>query len=84
MSIKENIKPKEERLTLHNFLHSMYENTGHYLHRMAMPVNNFLKDLSQIEKELTSEINKGTQFMNLDGQLIPVEQVLKLDMEENY
>ncbi len=65
---------------------SMYGKTGEYLTRMASPVNNFLKDFSQIENEMLAEFSKaGSQpMMSMDGQLIPVEQVLKRPMEENY
>ena len=50
-----------------------------------LPVNNFLKDFSEIEKELKTEFCKdSTQFMTLDGKLVPVEQVLASQMEENY
>lgn len=65
---------------------AMYGKTGEYLNRMASPVNNFLKDLSQIDNEMLAEFSKATTqpMMSLDGQLVPVEQVLNQPMEENY
>lgn len=38
--------------------YSIYDKAGSYFTRMALPVNNFLKDLSQIEKEFQLEISK--------------------------
>lgn len=38
---------------------TIYETAGNYLHKMVLPVNNFLKDHSQIDKELQIEITKG-------------------------
>ena len=71
--------------TIRDEFSAIYEKTGEYLHRMATPVNNFLKDLSQIDKEILAECAKNPQhMMSLDGQLVPAEQVLKLPMEENY
>lgn len=65
---------------------AMAGKTGEYLSRMASPVNNFLKDLTQIDNEMLAEFSKATTqpMMSLDGQLVPVEQVLKQPMEENY
>ncbi len=64
---------------------AIYDKTGHYLNRMAMPVNNFLKDLSQIENEFMHEISKESQqLISMNGHLMPVEQVLAQPMEENY
>ena len=64
---------------------AIYDKTGHYLNRMALPVNNFLKDLSQIEQELLHEVSKESQqLISMDGRLVPVEQVLSQPMEENY
>lgn len=86
----------ENRVTINDFLKQSYSQaksyikdgagrTRDYLNRMSLPVNNFLKDLSQIETELIEENSKSpTQCMILDGQLIPVEQVLLRQMEENY
>lgn len=64
---------------------ALYDKTGHYLNKMVLPVNNFLKDLTQIDSELQQEISKDCQqLMSLNGQMVPVEQVLSQPMEENY
>lgn len=69
-----------------SFIRDEYDKTRDCINRMSLPVNNFLKDLSQIETELIEETTKSStsQYMLLDGQLIPVEQVLLRQMEENY
>lgn len=59
--------------------------TGNYINNLVLPVNNFLKDLTQIEKEFEEEKTRNeTYCICLDGQMIPAEQVLNLAMEENY
>src|SRR5687768_13854325 len=63
----------------------MYQHSGYYIDQMVLPVNNFLKDLTQIDSELSQETGKeSTHFLSLDGQLVPAEQVLNRPMEENY
>ena len=53
---------------------------------ISHPVNNFLKDLSQIEKDFILEL--GGESMALQpspaGKIIPIEEALKGNMEENY
>jgi len=63
----------------------IYDRTGHYL-RMALPINNFLKDLTQIDTELSQEVTKDCAQYNLvlNGTMVPVDQVLSQPMEENY
>src|SRR5688572_13739825 len=64
---------------------SLYDKTGVYLNKMVLPVNNFLKDLGQIESEFQQEVSKESpQLMSLNGVMVPVEQVLNRPMEENY
>lgn len=65
---------------------AIYDKTGHYLNKMVLPVNNFLKDLSQIEAELLHEVSKESpQMICLNGEMVPAEQVLLYKgMEENY
>jgi len=94
-----NVRPdlqNENRVSINDFLKQSYNQARSYiqdgagrtrdlLNRMSLPVNNFLKDLSQIETELHAENSKSsTQFMMMDGQLVPIEQVLSRPMEENY
>ena len=64
---------------------AFYHETGHYLNKMVLPVNNFLKDLPQIETEFQEEISKdSTQIICLNGNMVSVEHALSLPMEENY
>lgn len=64
---------------------SLYDKTGQALNRMVLPVNNFLKDLTQIETELQQEVSKeSVTLISLNGVMVPVEQVLNRPMEENY
>lgn len=64
---------------------SFCDKTGDYFQKMLSPVNNFLKDHSQIETELKQE-----QFQNKDEfqisscTIIPIEVALLSPMEENY
>src|SRR5690349_769566 len=44
----------------------MYDKTSSCLHRMALPVNNFLKDISQIDADFQQELVKESgQYMCL-------------------
>lgn len=64
---------------------ALYDKTGHYLNKMVLPVNNFLKDLTQIETEFQREVSKESgHYISLNGQMVPVEQALSGPMEENY
>jgi len=50
-----------------------------------LPVNNFLKDMKQIDSELKQEVSKeSTELVFLDGRMVTVDQALSLPMEENY
>ena len=52
---------------------------------MALPVNNFLKDIAQIEAELLQEISKESpHYLLMNGEMVPVEKVLTMPMEENH
>ena len=64
---------------------AIYNKTGNYIDRMMLPVNNFLKDINQIDSELKQEISKdSTELVFLDGRMVTVDQALSLPMEENY
>ena len=72
--------------TIRDEFSALYDKTGSYLNRMASPVNNFLKDLAEIDKEILAECSRtaAQPMLSLDGQMVPVDQVLKRPMEENY
>lgn len=64
---------------------SFYHESGQCLNRMSIPVNNFLKDHTQIETELLQEISKeSAHYMLMNGEMIPVEKVLVMPMEDNH
>lgn len=64
-------------------VNNIYENAGNCLNSMALPVNNYLKDLTQIEAELRQEENKASCRAN-NNNIIPIEIALLSPMEENY
>ena len=52
---------------------------------LLTPVNNFLKDLAQIEREFEEELRKNTEYcVPLNGKMVPSSEVLNMQMEENY
>ncbi len=62
-----------------------YHETGQCLNKISLPVNNFLKDLTQIETELLQEVSKeSSHYLLMNGEMVPVEKVLNGPMEENY
>ncbi len=64
---------------------SFFYETGQCLAIMSLPVNNFLKDTTQIETELLQEVSKeSSNYLLMDGEMVPVEKVLSGPMEENY
>lgn len=64
---------------------SFYHETGLCLNRMALPVNNFIKDFTQIETELLQEVSKESpHYLLMNGEMVPVEKVLAMPMEENH
>ncbi len=67
-------------------LFSIHDKSTCYINRMLMPVNNFLKDISDIENELQQELSKETTHcLCINGQMVPAEVVLITQpMEENY
>lgn len=61
------------------------DNTGRYIDHVTLPINNFLKDIHQIEKEFKEEVNKSTEYcICIDGRMVPASEVLKCSVEENY
>ncbi len=64
---------------------AFYHETGQCLNKIILPVNNFLKDISQIETELLKEISAvSPHYLLMNGEMIPVEKVLTMPMEENH
>jgi hypothetical protein len=48
-------------------------------------VNNFIKDITQIDKEFEEERMKNEEHcIFMDGKMVPAAEVLNMSMEENY
>lgn len=61
-----------------------YHESGRCLNWMSLPVNNFLKDSTEIEMELLREVSKESPYyLLMNGEMVPVEQVLCMPMEDN-
>ena len=68
-----------------NGLRQLSEQAGNYFEQMARPVNNFLKDLAEIEREFRSEIDSDVRvYATGVGRIIPIEEAIKGCGEENY
>jgi hypothetical protein len=50
---------------------------------MALPVNNILKDMIQLDREIEYESKKQAGLIG-EGNFVPLEQALLSPMEENY
>ncbi len=63
---------------------SFYYGTGQCINRIILPVNNFIKDINQIDAELFDELTNESQFcLKIEGKMVPAEVVLNMPMEEN-
>jgi hypothetical protein len=62
---------------------TLYNKTGTYINQMMLPVNNFVKDLSQIDTELQQQKSNDPAASG-HGHLVPIEEALRSPMEENY
>jgi hypothetical protein len=51
--------------------------------RLWIAANNFLKDITDIEKEIEYESKKQAGLVS-EGNFVPIEQALLSPMEENY
>jgi hypothetical protein len=88
--VKKSMKEKKQVIAdgLSNFKEGLSDAFGDkqsYINLLTLPVNNFLKDISQIEKDFEAELKKNTEYcVYLDGKMIPANEVLCMPMEENY
>jgi len=64
-------------------LNTLYDKTSECLNRMALPVNNFLKDHIEIESELQRHETDGAGNYSTSN-IVPIEVALLSPMEENY
>lgn len=60
------------------------ESRDKYTNLLLLPVNNFLKDFTQIDKEFLEELTKNEFCICLNGEMVPANEVLARPMEENY
>ncbi|MFT3980677.1 MAG: hypothetical protein QM687_09435 [Ferruginibacter sp.] len=61
------------------------EKTVDCITQVVLPINNFLKDIQQIETEFDLSGKMVHDFtLCMDGRMVPASEVLKWDMEENY
>lgn len=58
---------------------------------LKLPINNFLKDAAEMEKEFREEVERlnkarseNEYYFLLNGKVLEANEVLKLPMEENY
>lgn len=66
-------------------LSNTFDKTGRYINHIALPVNNFLKDMAEIERELKEELSRDGEYcICLDGKMVPASEVFSRPMEENY
>lgn len=61
-------------------LNGIYGKAKGMLSNLTQPVNNFIKDLTQIEMELRAELADKAS----GPSIIPLDEALKVPMEENY
>jgi len=68
-----------------HLLPTFYEVASNAIQFAVNPVNNFLKNFEQIERELQQEITReGDYFLCLNGELVSAAEALMKPMEENY
>jgi hypothetical protein len=62
-----------------------YNVTSSCVSSVMLPINNFIKDLTEMEEEFRQEhLKSESQYICLEGQMIPRSEVISLPMEENY
>ena len=67
-------------------LHDAIDRTGDcFSNHIVTPVNNFIKDLTQMEQEFKKVQESENEFrLCINGQYLTAREVLNLPMEENY
>lgn len=61
------------------------DKTGDCISHIVAPVNNFLKDITQMDREFKRVHESEHEFrICLNGQMVTAADVLNMDMEENY
>jgi hypothetical protein len=64
----------------------MYDKAATCINRIALPINNFLKDMGEIEAEFMNEVQKESLRPAAPSLMVvfPSEQALNGYLEENY
>ena len=76
--------PRDQRMSFFKGLFESNDKVGRHPNA-SLPVNNFLKDFSQIEEEFRDEhLKTGGYCICLEGRVLSDQEVLSLQMEENY
>lgn len=66
-------------------LSDVIDKTRSYVNIFAFPINNFLKDFTQIEEEFKKETSINEQYcIYLEGEMVTEADLLSRPMEENY
>lgn len=73
---------KEGTSFIKDELNSLYTMAENHLQKMALPINNFLKDMIQLDQEIEYESKKQCGHV-CEGNFVPLEQALLSPMEEN-
>lgn len=74
-----------QRISLLKGLFEVNDKVTYCANIFTSTVNNFLKDLSQIEDEFRNEhLKAGGYCICMQGKVLSDEEVLSLQMEENY
>lgn len=61
------------------------EKTEDCITQLVLPVNNFLKDMREMEHEFKKIQETETEFrIYLNGRFLTANEVLQMKMEENY
>lgn len=63
-------------------LTSLYLIAENHFQQMVLPVNNFLKDMIQMDREIEYECKKQSGLI-CEGNIVPLEQAMLSPMEEN-
>jgi hypothetical protein len=88
--IKNSYNEQKEKITegvsfLKDGISDVIDKTRSYVNIFAFPINNFLKDFTQIEEEFKQETTKTEQYcICLEGEMVTESEVLARPMEENY
>ena len=66
-------------------LHDAIDKTGDTINNIVKPINNFLKDFTQIEHEFKKVQESENEFrLCINGRYLTANEVLQMQMEENY